>query len=298
MIAPGKPARILLIDSNVLFAKRLGDALRREGFQVTTATQATYALTTLEYNAPSVIVCATNMREMGALDIAKIIHADPKNASLPIVAMGDGSQRALMESFQAGCDDYIDRRLAPAVIANHIKNIIVSKMEGFQPTQMLGQADTSLSGNLTHHDLTGVMQMLGQAHQTGALTINASETDGVLFYDAGEITHAECGALFGDEAVIHILKSCVQCGSGVYKFIYGTTSAQRTVLRSATDLMLDAMREVDEAGNHDMESEISDLLTDKEAPGATPSFWHSRARRKPSAPRRCTSSMTARPCAK
>jgi len=266
MIVPGKPARILVIDSNVLFAKRLGDALRREGFQVTTAMQATYALTTLEYNAPSVIVCATNMREMGALEIAKIIHADPKNASLPIIAMGDGSQRALMESFQAGCDDYIDRRLAPAVIANHIKNIIVSKMEGFQPTQMLGQADTSLSGNLTHHDLTGVMQMLGQAHQTGALTINASETDGVLFYDAGEITHAECGALFGDEAVIHILKSCVQCGSGVYKFIYGTTSAQRTVLRSATDLMLDAMREFDEAGNHDMESEISDLLTDKEAP--------------------------------
>jgi len=37
------------------------------------------------------------------------------------------------------------------------------------------------------------MQMLGHAHQTGALHINAGETDGVLFYDAGEITHAECG---------------------------------------------------------------------------------------------------------
>ena len=217
-------------------------------------------LTTLEYNVPSVIVCATNMREMGALEMAKIIHADPKNASLPIVAMGDGSQRALMESFQAGCDDYIDRHLSPAVIANHIKNIIVSKLEGFQPTQMLGQADTSLSGNLTHHDLTGVMQMLSQARQTGALTINAGETDAVLFYDAGEITHAECGALFGDEAVLHILKSCVECGSGVYKFIYGAASGQRTVLRSATDLMLDAMREYDEAENNS-----SDELADKEA---------------------------------
>ena len=63
---------------------------------------------------------------------------------------------------------------------------------------------------------------------------------------AGEITHAECGSFFGDEAVIHILKSCVQGGAGIYKFVYGTTSAQRTVLRSATDLMLDAMREYDE----------------------------------------------------
>jgi DNA-binding response OmpR family regulator len=258
---PGKAAKILLIDSNVLFAKRLGDALRRDGFEVNTSTQASFALTTLEYDAPSAIVCATNMREMGALEIARIIRADAKNTSLPIIAMGDGSQRALMEAFQAGCDDYVDRHLAPATISSHVKNIIISKVEGFQPTQMLGQADTSLSGNLTHHDLTGVMQMLSHAHQTGALNINAGETDAVLFFDAGEITHAECGALFGDEAVLHILKNCVQCGSGVYKFVYGATSAQRTVLRSATDLMLDAMREFDEGVR-----DTNDELADKEVP--------------------------------
>jgi CheY-like chemotaxis protein len=261
MIVPGKPARILLIDSNVLFAKRLSDALKREGFEVTSSTQAAFALTAIEYDAPAAIVCATNMREMGALEIAQIIHADPKNASLPIIATGDGSQGALMEAFQAGCDDYIDRHLSVSTIASHVRNIIISKVEGFQPTQMLGQADTSLTGNLTHHDLTGVMQMLGQAHQTGALTINAGQTDAVLFFDAGDIVHAECGSLFGDEAVLDILKSCVRCGSGVYKFVYGATTAQRTVLRSATDLMLDAMREFDESAR-----DLSDELADKEAP--------------------------------
>jgi CheY-like chemotaxis protein len=260
MIVPGKPARILLIDSNVLFAKRLGDALKREGFEVTATTQATFALTALEYDAPTAIVCSTNMREMGALEIAQIIHADPKNSNLPIIATGDGSQGALMEAFQAGCDDYIDRHLSVATIATHVKNIIISKVDGFQPTQMLGQADTSLSGNLTHHDLTGVMQMLAQARQTGALTINAGEADAVLFFDAGEIAHAECGALFGDEAVLDILKSCVRCGSGVYKFVYGAATTQRTVLRSATDLMLDAMREYDETAR-----DYTDQVADKEA---------------------------------
>lgn len=246
MIAAGRAARILLIDSNVYFAKKLGDALKREGFDVVSSTQPGFALTTIEYDTPAAILCATNMREMGALEIARILHADPKNAALQIIALGDGSQRALMEAFQAGCDDYIDRHRPPAVIATHVKNIVVSKAEGFQPTQMLAQADTSLSGSLTHHDLPGVMQMLGHAHQTGALHINAGETDGVLFFDAGEITHAECGSLFGDEAVIHILKSCVHGGTGVYKFVYGAASPQRTVLRSSTDLMLDAMREYDE----------------------------------------------------
>jgi len=247
MIIAGRPAKILLIDTNVYFSKRLGDALKREGFEVSASTQPSYALTTLEYDAPTAIVCSTNMREMGALDIARLIRADAKNAALPIIALGNGSQRALMEAFQAGCDDYIDRNRPPAVIAAHVRNIIVSKAEGFQPTQMLAQSDTSLSGSLTHHDLPGVMQMLGHAHQTGALHINAGEADGLLFFDAGEIVHAECGSLFGDEAVIHILKSCVRNNSGVYKFVYGSASPQRTVLRSATDLMLDAMRELDES---------------------------------------------------
>ena len=250
MIEPGRVAKILLIDSNVYFSKRLSDALKREGFEVLSSTQPAFALTTLEYDMPTAVVCATNIREMGALEIAKIIHADPKNAALPIIALGDGSQRALMEAFQAGCDDYIDRGRQPAVIASHIRNIIISKAEGFQPTQMLAQADTSLSGSLSHHDLPGVLQMLGHARQTGALHINAAAADAVLFFDAGTITHAECGNLFGDEAVIHIVKSCVHGGTGVYKFVYGATSAQQTVLRSATDLMLDAMREYDENANN------------------------------------------------
>jgi CheY-like chemotaxis protein len=247
----GRPAKILLIDSNVYFSKRLGDALRKEGFEVISATQAAFALTTLEYDAPVAILCATNMREMGALEIANVVHADPKNATLPIIAIGDGSQRALLESFQAGCDDYIDRHRPPATIAAHVKQIIISKAEGFQPTQMLDQSNTSLSGSLAHHDLPGVMQMLGQARQTGALHINAGEIDALMFFDAGEITHAESGNYFGDEAVIHILKS-VHGGDGVYKFVYGTTSLQRTVLRTATDLMLDAMREFDEGMMQDM----------------------------------------------
>jgi CheY-like chemotaxis protein len=256
MMLPGRPAKVLLIDSNVYFSKRLSDALKREGFEVKGYTQASFALTTLEYDTPAAILCSTNMREMGALEMARIIHADPKNVGQLIIALGDGSQRALMEAFQAGCDDYIDRHLAPNVIATHVKNIIVSKADGFQPTQMLAQADTSLSGSLTHHDLPGVMQMLGHAHQTGALHINAGETDAVLFFDAGEIAHAECGNLFGDEAVIHILKNCVENNSGIYKFVYGVTSPQRTVLRSSTDLMLDAMREYDETSRDTADTEL------------------------------------------
>src|SRR5438874_5509153 len=81
MISAAHPIKVLLIDSNVYFAKRLSDALKREGFEVTTSTQAAYALTALEYDAPGAILSATNMREMGALEIARIIR-DRKSTRL------------------------------------------------------------------------------------------------------------------------------------------------------------------------------------------------------------------------
>jgi hypothetical protein len=89
------------------------------------------------------------------------------------------------------------------------------------------------------------------------LHINSGDTDALLFFDAGEISHAEYGALFGDEAVIHILQSCMRNNSGIYKFVYGSSSAKHTVLRSATDLMLDAMREMDESAHQSQQNEPS-----------------------------------------
>src|SRR4029077_15882911 len=117
MISSGRAAKILLIDSNVYFAKKLGDALKREGFEVISSTQAAFALTTLEYDTPVAIVCATNMREMGALEIARILHADPKTPSLPVIPLGAGSQRPLRDASRPGCHDYTAPRRPPATIA-------------------------------------------------------------------------------------------------------------------------------------------------------------------------------------
>ncbi|MFY9753064.1 MAG: DUF4388 domain-containing protein [Candidatus Acidiferrales bacterium] len=247
MNAASTQPRILLIDSNVYFSKRLTDALKQEGFEVIASAQAAYALTMLEWNMPAAILCATNLRDMGAYEIAPILRADPKTASIALLAVGAGGDQALFEAYRAGCDDYVDRRRPAADIAAHVRSFLLSRQDGFQPTQMLTSAETDLSGKLSHLDLPGVIQMLGQARQTGALHINAADADGIIFFEGGEIVHAESGMLFGDEAVTQIVKTCQEAASGVYKFNYGATAAQRTVLRSATDLLLDAMREFDES---------------------------------------------------
>lgn len=239
--------KILIIDSNVFFAKRLSDALSRNGFEVMHSTQPGYALTMLEWNTPDAILCSTSLREMSAFDISPILRADQKTAQIAVIAMGDGGEHMLMEAFRAGCDDFIDRRLGPDQIAAHLRNFFRSQHEGFEPTQMLQRDDTALEGNLSHMDLPGVIQMLSQTRQTGALHVNAGvSADAILFFDQGDVSHAETGDLIGDDAVVQIVKGCEGLEKGTYKFVPGSMAATRTVLRSVTELMLEALRELDE----------------------------------------------------
>ena len=238
--------KILLIDSNVFFAKRLTDALKQEGMEVIPTTQAAYALTMLEWDTPVAILCATNLREMSAFDLPRIVHSDHKTSHISIIALGEGGDHALMAAFRAGCDDYVDRKLGPEHIASHVRTFLKSQDEGFQPTQMLGGSEAALSGNLSHLDLLGVMQMLSHSRQSGALHVNAGEIDGIMFFDNGNISHAEAGDRIGDDAVTEIVKRTNGIENGTYKFVPGASATTRTVLRSATELMLEALRELDE----------------------------------------------------
>jgi CheY-like chemotaxis protein len=240
--------RVLLIDSNVYFVKRVTQALENEGFEVLHHSTASYALTMIEWNPPNVILCATELREMGAFEIAPVLRSDPKMAKIPLLAIGNGVDKGPLEAYRAGCDEFIDRRSNPADIASHIGALLRSSVHGFQPTELLTMADTSLSGNLAHLDLPGIIQMLGQARQSGVLHVNARDTDAVIFFEDGQIHHAEYGRLTGDEAVVRVIQACQQLGTGVYKFVAGAVSSPRTVHRAATDLMLDALREFDESG--------------------------------------------------
>jgi CheY-like chemotaxis protein len=195
---------------------------------------------------PVAILCATNFSDASGFEIPRILQADVKTSHIPVIAIGDAREQALFQAFRAGYSDYMDRRLGPENIASQVLAFLSSRNSGFQPTQMLGQSETALDGRLSLLDLPSVMQMLGHSRQSGALHINAGQTDGIIFFDAGEILHAESGLLAGDDAVTHMVKSCNGAMTGVYKFVPGSASTIRTVQRSVASLILDALREVDE----------------------------------------------------
>jgi len=117
------------------------------------------------------------MREMGALEIAKIFTPIRKNAALPADRLGPtGSQRAPDgKHFKLACDDYIDLRRTPAIILRTCATSSPAKPRGFQAHAACCAGRYQLSGSLTHTDLPGV---LADAHprriKTGALCTSNS----------------------------------------------------------------------------------------------------------------------------
>lgn len=240
--------KIFVVDSNLFFVKRLAEALRQQGFDVVHCSEPAYALTMIEWNMPAAILCASHFSNSTGFEIPSILRADPKTRHIPVIAMGDRGQQSQLESLRAGYADFIDRRLGAEEITAHLVSLISSHRDGFHPTQMLARSETALDGRLSLVDLPGVIQVLAQSRQTGGLHINADTADGIIFFDAGEIIHAECGQYAGDDAIIHLVKSCYLTKDGEYKFIPGDPVTLRTVQGSLNALILDALRQLDEKG--------------------------------------------------
>src|SRR5260370_20414854 len=102
----------------------------------------------IEYDPPAAIVCSTTLREINAHELPQLVHADPRMAHIPVIAMGEGGDHALMEAFRSGFTDYVDKRLGPEVIAAHINSFLLTNQEGgFHPVQILGSAERAVTGS-------------------------------------------------------------------------------------------------------------------------------------------------------
>lgn len=240
--------KVLVVDSNLFFVKRLTEALRQQGFEVIHCSEPAYALTMIEWNTPAAILCASTLNTAEGFEIPRILRADSKTSHIPVIALGDRGQQSQLEALRAGYADLVDRRLGADEIAAHLTSLLSCAQDGFQPTQMLTRSETALDGRLSLVDLPGVIQVLSQSRQTGGLHINADTADGIIFFDAGEITHAESGEFAGDEAIVHLVKNCYLTKDGIYKFLPGEPPTLRTVQGTISALILDAMRELDEQG--------------------------------------------------
>jgi CheY-like chemotaxis protein len=124
--------RILIIDDSPANLKLLRVLLLTEGFRVSTATNAKEALASVAAGPPDLVLTDVQLPDLNGLDLARRLKADPRSASVPVVAvtayaMSGDKARAL----DAGCDAYVSKPIDTRALPGLLRSLL--KMDGAGP---------------------------------------------------------------------------------------------------------------------------------------------------------------------
>jgi len=100
----------------------------------------------------------------------------------------------------------------------------------------------SLTGSSQEIPLVDVLQVAANNRQTSRITVRAEVGQGELFLDQGELVHATCGSLRGEEAAWRLLAA----ERASYRVEAGGAARERTIHRSCTHVIMESARVADE----------------------------------------------------
>ncbi|MCA9838920.1 MAG: DUF4388 domain-containing protein [Trueperaceae bacterium] len=104
-----------------------------------------------------------------------------------------------------------------------------------------------MTGTLGLFSLVDLFQLLASSARTGRLTIDHPRAKARVYFDKGQIVHASFGEVEGEEAVYELFGD----ERGSFEFQVGISASQKTVNASTENLMLEAIRRLDEHNRDD-----------------------------------------------
>lgn len=101
------------------------------------------------------------------------------------------------------------------------------------------------AGSVANLTLSDLLQFQAQKQYTGLVQVFHGGLEGDLYFQGGELTHAEVGGIWGEEAVYHILSWV----NGEFLLQEGLEAPRRTVRTPLARLLLEYHQRLDEAAN-------------------------------------------------
>lgn len=122
-------ARVLVVDDILPNVKLLEAKLRREYFDVVTASSGAEALEKMDSDAPDIVLLDVMMPEMDGFEVCERIKNNSKTAHIPVVmvtALTDTSDR--VKGLEAGADDFLSKPVNDTALFSRVRSLVRLKM--------------------------------------------------------------------------------------------------------------------------------------------------------------------------
>lgn len=104
------------------------------------------------------------------------------------------------------------------------------------------QRQEGFYGTIDSIDLTTILQVINIERKTAAIQITIERKKGYLYFEDGEIVHAEYGSLAGEKAA----KTLIAQNRGQFSLLNKKVKTKKTITTPFAELIMNALKEIDE----------------------------------------------------
>ena len=236
---PETQKRVLIVDDEEDLTWTLSKKLSKDSdkFEVTCVNSGKEAMGFLNQVPFDLVITDVRMPEVSGLDLlVNIKNLYPATKVVIMTAYGSSDVQA--EANERGCFNYIEK---PFEI-NELRQLIIDALE-----QRKG-----FKGNVADFQLSDIIQLHCLGRLTSALSVECEDGKGTIFFQEGNIIHAETRKLEGEHAFYHILS----WQGGEFQVLRNHVPSRETITKNWQSLLLESMRRVDE--NSDLAKEVEE----------------------------------------
>ncbi|MCB0482106.1 MAG: response regulator transcription factor [Flavobacteriales bacterium] len=122
----GKP-KILVVEDEAMLLKTIEFRLKKEGFEIVTATNGKVAKEMIPIELPDLIVSDIMMPYVSGLELVKHVK-DFKEKDIPVILLTTLRQENnVMKAFELGADEFMTKPFSPAELVVRVKRILQRK---------------------------------------------------------------------------------------------------------------------------------------------------------------------------
>jgi len=255
-------AKVLIVDADPAKLQALRAALTTAAYHVTSATSASFALTTLERDRPDLIVSGNRTEDMDGVEFCSIIRSDPTTHDIPFLLLSGPTRPTPWAVAQAGVDMLVAGDFVVSTVLDRIakllRHVAPQAEPGLPPpplpprvTVPRAEAGTrTFEGSFGVLDLTEVTQAIALGGKTGRLSLRLAAGEGSLLFDSGRVVHAEFASRTGESAFAAMVSAAQSDPEGTFRFKPAAElpadSGPRTIQKSVDQLLISIASEIDE----------------------------------------------------
>jgi CheY-like chemotaxis protein len=235
------PFKILVVDDNPTILKLLCQSLEKCG-ELITATDGADALLKAIETCPDLVVSDYSMPVMNGRALIEKLRARSETAEIPFVFLA--SQKEIDERLRMvveGVEDYLVKPFFIRELSRQVRRITARLYQ--QKMERMGMRGAAIAGRLSEMNLIDWMQSLEQGRKTCTLLLRSGNDNCTLYFNQGQVTHATCGNLRGNEAVYKVLT----WADGEWEVDFSKSSSEHSTTLSTQGLLMEGLRLLDEA---------------------------------------------------